>query len=117
MSNYFEEKNLIEQRAGVHTKMKELVSKATDEKRGLTEDEQTQFDSWDSEFEGLSAKIEQVRKLNKREEQLSDLKDKAKEDRNISPNELEDNVNSYRDAFKKQGKNSNTLSKISKRYD
>ena len=101
MSNYFEEKNLIEQRAGVHIKMKELVSKATDEKRGLTEDEQTQFDSWDSEFEGLSAKIEQVRKLNKREEQLSDLKDKAKEDRNISPNELEDNVNSYTDAFKK----------------
>ena len=101
MSNYFEEKNLIEQRASVHTKMKELVSKATDEKRGLTEDEQTQFDSWDSEFEGLSAKIEQVRKLNKREEQLSDLKDKAKEDRNISPNELEDNVNSYTDAFKK----------------
>ena len=101
MSNYFEEKNLIEQRAGVHTKMKELVSKATDEKRGLAEDEQTQFDSWDSEFEGLSAKIEQVRKLNKREEQLSDLKDKAKEDRNISPNELEDNVNCYTDAFKK----------------
>ena len=101
MSNYFEEKNLIEQRASVHTKMKELVSKATDEKRGLTKEEQTQFDSWDSEFEGLSAKIEQVRKLNKREEQLSDLKDKAKEERNISPNELEDNVNSDTDAFTK----------------
>jgi HK97 family phage major capsid protein len=69
------EKEILEQRARVHYQMQDLLKRASDEKRTMTDDESAQWDKANADFSAYTKELDMVRTLLQRDGELNQVQE------------------------------------------